>query len=106
MKHKYLQRIMSMLLVIATLFGLLAVPASAASLNNSGSVKITQAGFGNYLTKKSGGSIGGGFWQYTSNDGLTGSAYCVNWGLTGVSPSKSLTVQPYNRSPKSLFKIF
>lgn len=102
MKHKYLQRIMSMLLVIATLFGLLAVPASAASLNNSGSVKITQAGFGNYLTKKSGGSIGGGFWQYTSNDGLTGSAYCVNWGLTGVSPSKSLTVQPYNRSPKTM----
>ena len=75
MKHKRLTRLLSMLLVIATLVGLLAVPASAAgSLGSSVTVKITQAGFGNYLNKKSGGSIGGGYWKYTSNDGLTGSA--------------------------------
>ena len=105
MKHKNLQRIISMLLVIVTLFGLLAVPASAAdtgSLSNSGSVKITMDGFGNYLNKKSGGTIGGGYWKYTSNDGLTGAAYCVNWGLSGVSPSKSLAIQPYNRNPQTM----
>ena len=103
MKQKLSTRLISMLLVVATLVGLLAVPASAAdTLNNSGSVKITQDGFGNYLSKKSGGTIGGGYWQYTSNDGLTGAAYCVNWGLTGVSPSKSLTIQPYNRSPQTM----
>lgn len=66
MKHKRLTRLISMLLVVATLIGLLAVPASAASLANSGSVKITMNGFGNYLSKKSGGTIGGGYWQYTS----------------------------------------
>ena len=102
MKHKNLQRIVAILLVVATLAGLLAVPASAASLANSGSVKITMNGFGNYLSKKSGGTIGGGYWQYTSNDGLTGAAYCINWGLTGVSPSKSLTIQPYNRNPQTM----
>ena len=102
MKHKHLMQLVSMLLIIATLIGLLAVPASAATLNDSGSVKITQAGFGNYLEKKPGGTIGGGYWQYTSNDGLTGSAYCVNWGLTGVSPSKSLTVQTYNGNPQTM----
>ena len=103
MKQKLSTRLISMLLVIATLVGLLAVPASAAdTLNKSGSVKITQDGFGNFLSKKSGGTIGGGYWQYPSNDGLTGSAYCINWGLTGVSPSKSLTVQPYNRSPQTM----
>ena len=103
MKHKRLTRLLSMLLVIATLVGLLAVPASAASsLGSSVTVKITQAGFGNYLNKKSGGSIGGGYWKYTSNDGLTGSAYCVNWGLTGVSASKSLTVQEYTRNPQTM----
>ncbi len=101
MKHKLSARLISMLLVIATLVGLL-VPASAASLSGSGSVKITQAGFGNYLNKKSGGTIGGGYWTYTSNDGLTGSAYCINWGLTGVSPSKSLTIQEYSRSPQTM----
>ena len=36
------------------------------------------------------------------NDGLTGTGYCVNWGLTAVSPSKALTVQPYDRSPRTM----
>ncbi len=102
MKHKPFTRILSLLLVVATLAGLLAVPASAASLNGSGSVTIQQAGFGSYLSKSTGGSIGGGYWKYTSNDGLTGTAYCVNWGLKGVSPSKSLTIQEYNRNPQTM----
>ena len=32
----------------------------------------------------------------------TGTAYCVNHGLKGVSPSKALTVQPYNRNPQTM----
>ena len=43
MKHKHFNRLLSMLLVVATLFGLLAVPASAATLENSGTVTIQQA---------------------------------------------------------------
>lgn len=61
MKHKPFTRILSLLLVVATLAGLLAVPASAASLGGSGSVTIQQAGFGSYLSKSTGGSIGGGY---------------------------------------------
>ena len=102
MKHKHFNRLLSMLLVVATLFGLMAVPASAASLGDSGTVTIQQAGYGNYLSKKNGGTIGGGYWKYTSNNGVTGTAYCVNHGLKGVSPSKALTVQPYNREPKTM----
>ena len=102
MKHKHFNRLLSMLLVVATLFGLLAVPASAATLENSGTVTIQQAGYGSYLSKKNGGTIGGGYWKYTSNDGLTGTAYCVNHGLKGVSSSKALTVQPYNRNPQTM----
>ena len=102
MKHKHFNRLLSMLLVVATLFGLMAVPASAATLENSGTVTIQQAGYGNYLSKKNGGTIGGGYWKYTSNNGVTGTAYCVNHGLKGVSPSKALTVQEYNREPKTM----
>ncbi len=102
MKHKHFNRLLSMLLVVATLFGLLAVPASAATLGDSGTVTIQQAGYGNYLSKKNGGTIGGGYWKYTSNNGVTGTAYCVNHGLKGVSPSKALTVQEYNREPKTM----
>ncbi len=36
MKHKPFTRMLSLLLVVAALAGLLAVPASAASLNGSG----------------------------------------------------------------------
>nr|WP_325186285.1 SpaA isopeptide-forming pilin-related protein [uncultured Oscillibacter sp.] len=102
MKHKHFNRLLSMLLVVATLFGILAVPASAASLESSGTVTIQQAGYGKYLGTTKGSSIGGGYWKYTSNNGLTGTAYCVNHGLRGVSPSKALTVQPYNREPKTM----
>jgi len=102
MKHKHFNRLLSMLLVVATLFGILAVPASAASLESSGTVTIQQAGYGKYLGTTKGSSIGGGYWKYTSNDGLTGTAYCVNHGLRGVSPSKALTVQPYNRNPQTM----
>ena len=91
-----------MLLVVATLFGLLALPANAASLADSGTVTIQQAGYGNYLSRSTGGTIGGGYGKYTSNNGLTGAAYCVNHGLKGVSPSKALTVQEYNRNPKTM----
>ncbi len=102
MKHKHFNRLLSMLLVVATLFGILAVPASAATLGDSGTVTIQQAGFGSYLSKTTGGTIGGGYWKYTSNNGLTGAAYCVNHGLKGVSPNKALTVQEYNRNPQTM----
>ena len=102
MKHKPFTRILSLLLAVATLASLFTLPASAASLNDSGTVTIQQAGYGNYLTKSTGGTIGGGYWKYTSNNGATGTAYCVNHGLKGVSPSKALTVQEYNRNPKTM----
>ena len=60
MKHKHFNRLLSMLLVVATLFGILTVPASAATLDNSGTVTIQQAGFGKYLGTTKGNSIGGG----------------------------------------------
>ena len=91
-----------MLLVVATLLSLLAIPANAASLKDSGSVTLQHLGRDEFLSKSSGGSLGGGRWSYTSSKGLTGTAYCVNWGLSAVSPSKALTLQEYNRNPKTM----
>ena len=72
MKHKPFTRILSLLLAMATLVGLLAVPASAASLNDSGSVTIQYLGRHEYLSKSTGGTLGGSSWTYASNDGLSG----------------------------------
>ena len=102
MKHKPFTRILSMLLAVATLVSLLAVPASAASLNGSGTVNIQYLGRHEYLSKSTGGSLSGSSWSYTSNDGLTGTAYCVNWGLSAVSPNKALTLQEYDRNPQTM----
>jgi len=102
MKHKPFTRFLSLLLVVATLASLFTLPASAASLNGSGTVNIQYLGRHEYLSKSTGGSLSGSSWSYTSNDGLTGTAYCVNWGLSAVSPSKSLTLQEYNRNPQTM----
>ena len=102
MKHTHFNRLLSMLLVVATLCGLLVVPSSAASLSNSRTVTIKFQDRKEYLSKSTGGTLGGSSWGYTSNDGLTGTAYCVNWGLTAVSPSKALPLVEYNRNPQTM----
>ena len=102
MKHKPFTRFLSLLLVVATLAGLFTLPASAASLNGSGTVNIQYLGRHEYLSKSTGGSLSGSSWSYTSNDGLTGTAYCVNWGLSAVSPNKALTLQEYDRNPQTM----
>ena len=102
MKHKHFNRLLSILLVVASLCGILAVPASAASLNDSRTVTIQYLGRHEYLSKSTGGTLGGSSWSYTSNDGLTGTAYCVNWGLKAVSSSKALPLEEYNRNPQTM----
>jgi len=102
MKHKHFKRLLSMLLIAATLLGLMAFPAGAASLEGSGTVTIQAEGRHEILKKSTGGTFGSDGWNFTSNDGITGVGYCVNWGLKGVSPSKALTVETYNKSPKTM----
>ena len=102
MKHKTFTRILFLLLVVTMLAGLFSLSASAASLSGSGTVTIQSTSRNEFLNKSTGGSLGGSSWQYTSNDGISGVAYCVNWGLGAVSPSKALTVQDYNRNPPTM----
>ena len=102
MKHKYFKRLLSLLLATALLSSLLILPANAASLSSSRTATIQYLGRENYLSKSTGGTLGASSWSFTSNDGLTGTAYCVNWGLDAVSPNKALTIQEYNRSPKTM----
>ncbi len=102
MKRKHFNRLLSMLLIAATLLSLMSFPAGAASLGGSGTVTIQAEGRHEILKKSTGGTFGSDGWTFTSNDGITGTGYCINWGLKGVSPSKALTVETYNRSPKTM----
>ncbi len=102
MKHKRFTRLVSILLVLATLFSLVSLPAGAATLGDSGSVKIKADGRHEILEKSTGGTFGSDGWDFTSNDGITGIAYCVNWGLNSVSPNKSLPLEPYSREARTM----
>jgi len=101
-----------MLLVLAALAGLLAVPTGAeeppASETlagaNSVTLKYNSTGL-RILHKSTGGTYGGGCYTYTTNTGLQGPGYCVNYDLTGVSSSKSLPIHKYDRNPKTMGAI-
>ena len=97
-----MKKLVSMVLVLSLVLGLMVPLASAATLQTSSSVTVSTSSRGEYLSKSTGGTIGGGYWEYTSNDGIQGTAYCVDFGLSGPSSSKSLPLQPYNRSPHTM----
>ncbi len=78
-KRKHIKRLLSMLLAVAAVFSLLPISASASTLNTSTSVLISSDGRHEFLYKSSGGTLGGSSWNYLSNDGIRGTAYCVNW---------------------------
>ncbi len=102
MQHKKSQRIIALLLTLAVMFGIAPISAFAETLGDSNTITIKKVNRDEYLDKSTGGSFGGGAWTYTSNKGTTGAAYCINWGLGSVSPSKALTLQKYNRDPKTM----
>ena len=97
-----MKKAISTFLTVALVLGLMVPLAGAATLQTSSSVTVSTSSRGEYLSKSTGGTIGGGYWEYTSNDGIQGTAYCVDFGLSGPSPSKSLPLQPYNRSPHTM----
>ena len=110
-KHRG-SRVISLLLALAPLLSLVVFPASAAEVTpapdkslGDGSTSVTIAKGTNLhiLSKSTGGTIGGSAWAYTSNDNITGPAYCVNWGLGMVSPTKRLQITGrYDRSPQTM----
>ena len=111
MKHKK-RRFLSMLLAVATMLSMFALQATATEVGpatdkslGDGSTSVTIAKGTNLhiLSKSTGGTIGGSAWTYTSNDSITGPAYCVNWGLNMVSPTKRLQITGrYDRNPQTM----
>ena len=111
MKQKH-TRWLALLLAMISVLSLLGSTALAADeptdiksslAEGSTSVTIEKGTQMQILNKSTGGTIGGSAWTYTSNTGITGPAFCVNWGLDMVSPSKRLEITGrYDRSPKTM----
>ena len=92
-------RLLALLLVVATLFSTFAMTAQAASISDgSKSCTIGKRDRHTYLKTTAGTSLGGSGYTYKTNDGVTGTAYCINWGLALTSKSLEITGR-YTSSP-------
>ena len=85
-------RLLALLLVVVTLFSTFAVTAQAATIaDGSKSVTLEKKERNTYLKTTAGNAIGGSGYKYTTNDGITGVGYCINWGLALTSKSLEIT---------------
>jgi len=109
MMQKLIRRWLALLLAAAAMFNLLILPASAesptaqASLENASTASLVYDRSENLhiLNKSTGGTFGGCAWVYTTDTGVTGPGYCVNYNLTGA-PNKVMPVEKFSGSPKTM----
>lgn len=87
------------MLVMVTFLSMLSLPASAASIaDGSKSCTVSIGERNHYLTTTAGTALGATSYQYTTNDGLTGPAYCIDHGLGVTTASLPITGR-YTSSP-------
>lgn len=78
-KTKSGTRVLSLLLALLMLTGLLPLPANAASIADGSTSCTVALGPGQfYLTTNFGTKLGAWAYTYTTNDGTSGAAFCIN----------------------------
>ena len=81
MNHSMKNRLVAMLLAVCTILGM-GVPASASSIQDgSKTCTVAYAPVHTYLQTTAGTWLRACGYDYTTNDGLTGPAYCIDHGL-------------------------
>lgn len=81
MNYSMKNRLVAMLLIFCTILGM-GVPASASSVQDgSKTCTISPETRHTFLVTDQGTYLGGSGYTYTTNDGLTGPAYCIDHGL-------------------------
>lgn len=101
------KRALSMLLLMTMLFSLFAADVSALtetiSDGKSKTVTIKMDEKFSIMQTTAGNKLNGYSWIYTTDTGITGPAYCINWGLKNPVANKKLTIAgKYTASPKTV----
>lgn len=95
------KRFISTLLCVAIIMSLCVPFASAASLQDGAAwVKVSLKEETDYLRWTNGASVKGDTWSYVSDTGVSGAAFCVNWGLNAAGSNKQLTITGRYSDPK------
>ncbi len=100
MRHNWKRRALTALLAVCTILSTV-LPASAASIGDGSAtctVSLTDRNY--YLTTTAGTSLGASAYQYTTNDGLNGPAYCIDHGLGLTSDVLPITGK-YDANPST-----
>ena len=94
-------RVLSMLLALLMLASLLTFSASAASIGDGSTSCHVTLGPGEYYLKTTAGTkLGAWAYSYTTNDGTSGAAFCVNHGLHFTSRTLPIAGK-YTASPQT-----
>lgn len=107
--YKPIRRWLALLLTVASMLNLFILPAGAesptapSSLANASTASLVYDRSENLhiLNKSTGGTFGGCAWVYTTDTGVTGPGYCVNYNLTGA-PNKVMPVEKFSGDAKTL----
>lgn len=100
-KTKSGTRVLSLLLALLMLTGLLPLPANAASIADGSTSCTVALGPGQfYLTTNFGTKLGAWAYTYTTNDGTSGAAFCINHGLHYTSRTLPIAGK-YTASPQA-----
>lgn len=100
------KQLFAFLLAFITLVSVIPImPVSAETLSNGKAKTVTiTLNETHYILETEGGTkLQGQSWTYTSDTGITGPAYCVNWGLDIPNPNTQMTITGrYTSSPKTI----
>ena len=100
------KRIMAVFLVLSMMFSLsvtsFALSEETVGDGNSTTVTIKMKEKFSIMHTTDGVKLNGYSWEYTTNNGITGPAYCIDWGLKNPSSTKKLTIAgKYTANPKT-----
>lgn len=93
------------LLLLCSMLLSMAVSVHAETLGDGAAktVTINMNEKFSFLQTTNGNKLSGYAWGYTTNTGITGPAYCINWGLKNPPSNKKLTIAgKYTASPKTI----
>lgn len=99
MRQTWKNRLLALALVFCTMLSICTIPASAASIaDGSKTCSVALAPVHNYLQTTAGTWLRAGGYNYNTNDGLAGPAYCIDHGLSFTDKVLPITGK-YDASP-------
>ena len=93
LKIKNGKRVLSMIVLLTMLFSMFATNVSAITETlgdgKAKTVTVKMKEKFNIMQTVDGVNLNGYAWEYTTDTGFTGPAYCINWGLKNPASTKN-----------------